>query len=249
MALAYEIAPDRPAQIGIIALQADESLEPDLRRLLPRDLEYLVTRVPSDVSVSPETLRAMESKLIAAASLLPRGARFSAIGYGCTSASAEIGSGRVADLIKEGVPTPEVTDPLAAMIAACRHLGVTRIGLVNPYVESVSHKLRSAMAEAGLEVVAFGSFDEAEEERVVRITPESIIRAARLVAGQAPCEAVFLSCTNLRTLQVIDAIEADIGIPALSSNQVLAWHLATLTGCVRACNGIGRLFGDVVHDT
>lgn len=242
MALPYILDADRRTQIGIIALQSDESLEPDLRRLMPEDVEYLVTRVPSGLSVSPDTLRAMEDKLISAASLLPRGARFAAVGYGCTSASAEIGSGRVAELVKAGVPTPAVTEPLTAMIAACRHLGAQRIGLVNPYVEAVSLSLHDAMTRAGLEVVAFGSFNEAEEERVVRISPDSIIEAALHVAGQAPCDAIFLSCTNLRTLSTIEPIEERLGLPVLSSNQVLAWHLARLAGCAAGGEGVGRLF-------
>lgn len=242
MALPYALDPNRPTQIGIIALQSDESLEPDLRRLMPDSVEYLVSRVPSDVSVTRETLRAMESRLTAAASLFPRGARLSAVAYGCTSASAEIGADRVAELVRAGIETPAVTQPLSALVAACRHLGVRRIGLVSPYVEAVSETLRHAMTDAGLEVVAFASFDEAEEDRVVRIAPQSIIDAALSVGREAACDAVFLSCTNLRTLAVIEAIEARLGIPVLSSNQVLAWHLGVLAGCDAEMAGIGRLF-------
>lgn len=242
MALPYVLDPARPIQIGIIALQSDESLEPDLRRLVPGHVEYLVTRVPSDVSVTRETLRAMEDRLTDAARLFPRGARLSAVGYGCTSASAEIGAERVADLIQAGVPTPAVTQPLSALVAACAHLGVRRIGLVSPYVAAVSDTLRRAMTAAGLEVAAFVSFDESEESRVVRIAPQSIRDAARHVAAQTECDAVFLSCTNLRTLSVIEELEADLDIPVLSSNQVLAWHLSQLAGYDASETGVGRLF-------
>lgn len=242
MALPYVLETARPIQIGIVALQSDESLEPDLRRLMPDAVEYLVTRVASDVSVTRETLRAMESRLTDAARLFPLGAKLAAVGYGCTSASAEIGADRVAEMIQAGVPTPAVTQPLSSLVAACKHLGVRRIGLVSPYVEAVSGTLRKAMTRAGLEVVAFGSFDEGEEDRVVRIAPESIRDAARHVAGQATCDAVFLSCTNLRTLSVIEQIEAELDIPVLSSNQVLAWHLLQLAGCPSDARGVGRLF-------
>ena len=51
------------------------------------------------------------------------------------------------------------------------------------------------------------------------------------MAVETGCDAVFLSCTNLRTLNVIPEIEARIGKPVLSSNQVLAWHLLRLAGC------------------
>jgi maleate isomerase len=242
MALPFHLETNRPTQIGIIALQADESLEPDLRRLLPDTVEYLVTRVPSDVLVTQETLRAMEDKLTDAARLFPRGAQVSAVAYGCTSASAVIGPNRIAELVKAGVSTSAVTQPLSALIAACQHLGVRRIGLVSPYVEAVSETLRTAMTDAGLEVVAFASFDVAEEDRVVRISDKSIEDAAIAVAQETDCDAIFLSCTNLRTLQILEQIEARLNLPVLSSNQALAWHLGQLAGFSAEMKGVGRLF-------
>ncbi|MEO0916377.1 MAG: Asp/Glu racemase, partial [Pseudomonadota bacterium] len=56
------------------------------------------------------------------------------------------------------------------------------------------------------------------------------------------CEAVFLSCTNLRTLDVIERIEAKIQRPVLSSNQVLAWHLCMLASVSHRTDAPGRLF-------
>ena len=41
---------------------------------------------------------------------------------------------------------------------------------------------------------------------------------------------MFLSCTNLRAFKIIEAAEAEAGVPVLSSNLVFAWHLARLSG-------------------
>lgn len=228
MSLPYTLTTHRPTQIGLVALQSDETIEQDMRRLLPPDVEFLVTRVPSGLEVTSDTLRGMEEVLTDAASLLPRGARFAAVGYGCTSGTAEIGASQIAKRIKAGVLTAAVTEPVSALIAACRQLGITRIAMISPYIARVSATLRAVLESAGITVVAFDSFDEGVEERVVRIAPSSITDAALKIAKVADCEAVFLSCTNLRTLDVIDQIERQIRIPVLSSNQVLAWHLAQL---------------------
>lgn len=242
MPLPYTIDTHRPTQIGLVALQSDETIERDFRMLLPPDGELLVSRVPSGATVSLDSLCAMEESLTASAGLLPVGARLAAVGYGCTSASAAIGAARVAELIKGGADTPHVSDPLTALIAACRAGGLRRIGLVSPYVESVSHRLIERLEAAGISVIAFGSFDEPLEERVVRISRQSVRDAAVHVGRSAACEAVFLSCTNLRALEVIDEIEAELGFPVLSSNQVLAWHLGCLSGFADRCARIGRLF-------
>ncbi len=242
MALPYELTAARPKQIGLIVLQADETLERDLRVLLPDDVEFLVSRVASATHLSRESLQAMANDLTQAASLLPVGATLSAVGYGCTSGTAQIGADRIAALIQAGIQTPEVTEPVSALIAACAHLDVTRIGLISPYVASVSDQLRSVLADAGIEVTQFASFDEPTEARVVRISPDSITKAAIAMARTDNCEAVFLSCTNLRTLDVIDRIESQIEKPVLSSNQVLAWHLCRLMEISAERPQFGRLF-------
>jgi maleate isomerase len=242
MALPYELTTARPKQIGLIVLQADETLERDMRVVLPDDVEFLVSRVPSATSVSRESLQAMANDLTQAASLLPVGATLSAVGYGCTSGTAQIGADQIAALIQAGLQTPKVTEPVSALIAACAHLGVTRIGLISPYVASVSDQLRLILADAGIKVTQFASFDEPTEERVVRISQDSIVDAAIAMAHAEDCEAVFLSCTNLRTLDVIDRIETQIGKPVLSSNQVLAWHLCKLLDMSPERPQFGRLF-------
>ena len=230
MTYPYATVPDLDPALGLIVLQADETLEGDMRAMLPLETALYISRVPSGDDVTPETLGAMAAHLTASAALLPKAARFASVGYGCTSGSAEIGSDRVAGFIHDGVATDHVTNPLAALIAACGALGVTRLALLSPYVAEVSATLRTALAGQGITTPAFGSFDEAEESKVVRIAPESIVAAAVDLAGQGGTEAIFLSCTNLRTLGVIDLIEARTGLPCLSSNQVLAWDMARQSG-------------------
>ncbi|MEW9919773.1 Asp/Glu racemase [Marimonas sp. MJW-29] len=242
MDLPYTLTPDRQIQLALIVLQSDETLEYDMRRLLPADVEMLVSRVASGAELSTETIAAMESRLTEAASLLPRAARIAAAGYGCTSASAQFGSARVADLIREGVETPHATDPAAALIAACRALGVQRIALVSPYVASISDRMRAVLSDAGIATPRFGSFNEPVEGNVVRIAPASLRDAALKLAGEGTCDAVFLSCTNLRTLDVIGDIEKEIGMPVMSSNQVLAWHMLRLAGIAPVPDAPGTLW-------
>ena len=242
MQLSYELTEDRQTQLGLVVLQSDETLEYDMRRLLPEDVEVLVSRVASGTELSTDMIAGMEDRLTDAATLLPRDAVISAVGYGCTSASAQIGSARVAELIKQGVSTPHVTDPAAALIAACKTLGVTRIGMVSPYIASISDQLRAVISNAGIAITRFGSFNEPIEGNVVRITAQSLRDAATTVAEDPGCQAVFLSCTNLRTLDVIEEIERAIGKPVLSSNQVLAWHMLRLSGKSAPPAAPGRLW-------
>lgn len=226
----YTLDPAAQPRLGLVVLQTDEQLERDFRRLIPDAAAPYVSRVPSGAEVSPESLAGMEAHLTAAAALLPGARPYDVVGYGCTSGTAQIGAGRIADLVSEGVDTAAVTEPVSALIAVCRHLGLRRLAFLSPYVESVSARLRDTLAASGIETPVFGSFDEAEEAKVARIEPDSIVAAATDLAGEAQTDAVFLSCTNLRGVEAGPEIARRTGRPALSSNLVLAWHMCSLAG-------------------
>ena len=232
-AFAYTSATDTRRKLGLIALQSDESIEDDMRRLLPPDVSFLVSRVPSGDAVTPQTLRAMEGHLTAAAALFPRGLHFDAVGYGCTSGTAQIGAGRIADRVMAGTQTARVTEPVSALVAACRAAQVTRLAILSPYVAAVSDRLRDVLRAEGIETPVFGSFDEPTEAKVVAIDGASIIAAARALAQGAKVDAILLSCTNLRTLDIVTPLEAALGMPVLSSNLVLAWHMLGGMGAPR----------------
>ena len=102
--------------------------------------------------------------------------------------------------------------------------------------------MRAALETDGLAIRAFGSFQVAEERRVARITPESLQAAVLKVGRSAPCDGVFVSCTNARTLDIIATCEQALGVPVLSSTQVLAWHMLRLAGVDHRPAGFGRLF-------
>lgn len=230
------------ANLGLIVLQSDETIEHDFRRLLPETgVALYVNRIPSAPDVTRETLAEMEARMPAAAELLPRPVRFDVVGYGCTSGTSVIGVARVAELIGAGCATQTVTEPVSALVAACRHLGVSHLALLSPYVAQVSDGLRQVLSDAGIATPVFGSFDEAEETRVARIDGASLIDAACDLGADAACDALFMSCTNLRTLDVIGEIEARIGKPVLSSNQVLAWHMMRRAGLPDTRAGFGTL--------
>jgi maleate isomerase len=110
---------------------------------------------------------------------------------------------------------------------------------LSPYIAEVSGRLREVLDGEGVATPVFGSFSEGIEEKVVRIDGPSIINAALDMCKDADVDGLFLSCTNLRTLNVIAPLEAALDIPVLSSNLVLGWHL-----CQRGnvpFNGLGKL--------
>ena len=227
----YTLDEDDPQAppLGLIVLQVDETIEPEFSKIFSgRKSPLYVTRIPSGIEVTPESLAEMEEALPAAAGLLPSARPFRVVGYGCTSASSVIGSERVEELVKQSCNTKEVTNPLRAATACAADLGVSRFALLSPYIEEVNAPLRAAFSENGITMDVFGTFGQAEEAKVARISVQSVIEAATELGSDPSVDAVFISCTNLRTIEAIPEIRKRIGKPVLSSNQSLAWHMGRL---------------------
>jgi len=185
-------------RLGLIVLSTDETLEAEARAMLvPGAANLLHTRIPARPDVTPEDLQEMAAQMTAAAALLPPD--LAAVGYGCTSGATVIGPGRVAGLIGVAHPGVPVTDPMSAVVAALHALGAARIALVSPYVASVTGPMCAHMAENGVEVVRSVSFDQREDRIVGRIAEASTLAAILAVAADGGIDAVFASCTNLRS--------------------------------------------------
>ncbi|WP_424176517.1 maleate cis-trans isomerase family protein [Yoonia sp. TsM2_T14_4] len=228
-AFPYDLQDDSLPRLGLIVLQVDETIEQDFRHLFaPDSVKLHISRIPSGAELTPDSIAQMETALPTAAGLLPPG--LDVVGYACTSGTTLIGAGRVRDLVMGAAQTRAATDPLTAALAKCRVLGLTRIGIVSPYIASVATPIRAAFESAGITVPATLSFGEEVEAKVARIAPASIANAARALARQAELDGIFLSCTNLRTRDILAPLSVELGLPVLSSNQCLGWHMASLCG-------------------
>ena len=221
----------RPPTLGLVVLQADETIEDEFRHYL-RERHVILhhTRIPSAARLTQASLAAMESELTVAIDLLPQAARFDTIGYACTSAAAVIGEQRVAALIDTAKPGARASNPTTAAKAAFEALGARRIGLLTPYSAAVTRQLADTFAAAGYALPSVQSFDEEIEGKVARISAGSIAAAIDTLAATGPLDAIFVSCTNLRCAGLIAEAERRTGLPVLSSNQVLLWHMLQLSG-------------------
>ncbi len=215
--------------VGLILLQADEVLENEIRGLLARrNTQLFHTRVPSGAEVTSQTLAAMEAAIPDAARLLPPSADIGVIAYACTSGAVVIGEDNVAAAIHSVRPGVAVTNPITAVKAKLADIGARRIGLLTPYEPEVSTAMAAHLAAHGFRISSFGAFGEAEEARVARISRESILEAVVAVGSGNQCDCVFASCTNLRTLDLLEEAAQRIGKPVISSNSALAWHIGQL---------------------
>ncbi|MBO6948349.1 MAG: aspartate/glutamate racemase family protein [Rhodospirillales bacterium] len=242
MPLPFDLQIDRGPAVGLILLQTDELIEFELGKLfLELGVRVYQNRIPCMPEVRPETLILMAETMTERAAMLPREAGIRSIAYGCTSGATILGEDKVTTLIQAAHPSVEVTNPLSALKAACRALGVRKLGIVSPYVAEVSEALNAAITRAGIEISEYGSFEQAEDQTVARIAPGSVLDAITAI-GSGDCDAVFASCTALRAMENVPEAERRLNKPVLCSNQVLGWHMLRLAGINAPVADCGRLF-------
>ena len=131
---------------------------------------------------------------------------------------------KVKDIINNRYKGTEVTDPISSVCEALKVLEVKKIGFVSPYVESVSTEMRGFLVGHGFDVKPLISFEQGSESVVASIKQSDTLKAV-VEAATHDVDAIFVSCTNLKTFAILDQAEAIIGKPVLSSNQVLAWSM------------------------
>jgi maleate isomerase len=242
--LEFDVLPvNHVPRLGLVVLQSDLTVEDELRYYYEGlQLSLLASRIPFAAAVTVESLKTMEAHLLQSMSLFPPEAEFDCVGYGCTSASLHIGSEQVSALCRSARPCAQATNPMQAALAAMQHTQSKRIGFIAPYTPDVSQSMVDELEMHGIKVLVAATFNEPEDRIVGRITPESIEAACKEIVKQDALDAIFVACTSMKCARVIPKIESETGVVMMSSNQVLAWDMARLSGVAGEILNKGKLF-------
>lgn len=228
-------------RIGLLALSNDLATERDFINMRPSDeVALFVSRIPNDDTCSVETLSEMEPELTRAAALLIPGSRLDSIAYSCTSGTVVLGYDTVVQRVHEVRPGIPVAAPITAALAALKRLNARRIAVLTPYTDDVNAQLFNYITARGVEIAAFSSFHLSSNDEMAKLAPRSIYEAA-IQADRPDADALFISCTAIRAVEVLDSIEQAIGKPVISANQTLFWQALRQAGFLEPQHGYGSL--------
>jgi len=227
-------------RVGVITLATDFNIEQDLRRIYPSQVAMFTSRVRNYNPLTVENLRIMAPGISAAADAILPGTQLDVIIYACTSGTVAIGSERVSELIHATRPDARVTNPVTAAFAAFAALNARRISVLTSYTETVNEEVVRVFSSSGCEVLNIAGFGFEDDTAMSFISPYDIEEAAIEVCDP-DADLLFISCTALRSAQMVERIEQRLGKPVITSNQVLAWHSLRLMQYPDAVPGYGHL--------
>lgn len=237
----YDAGIGPKGRIGFIALANGYTSEHEVEAMLPKgEVVLYVSRVASDNVVNLTNLKAIESDMMRAAGMILPADTLDVMVYSCTSGTTALGEETVFDRIQAVRPGVPVTTPITGALAAFRALGARRVVMLTPYISEVTAGMRDYIEGRGIEVLSASNFNISLNSDMQKVAPEAIYEAA-IAIDRPEADAVFVSCTALRTSSVIDRIEQRLGKPVVTSNQALAWHALRLAGYAEPRKGLGRL--------
>lgn len=227
-------------RIGLIIPSSNTTMEPELYRIVPPGISIHISRIPLK-DVTKDSLLEMERHTIRAAMELSD-ADVDLILYGCTSGSLIGGPGfdrMISSKISEVTKRPAVTTA-TAVIEALETIGARRVVVATPYIDEVNEEERRFLESHGIKVMRIKGLGIKNNLDIGRIPPEEVYRFARSIYSEG-ADALFISCTNLRTIEIIELLERDLGIPVVTSNQASLWSALRRLGVRDRIQGYGRL--------
>ncbi|MBJ7464407.1 MAG: Asp/Glu racemase [Mycolicibacterium sp.] len=218
------------AGIGVV-VPYDFALDRELWRWLPDDVSLHFTRMPH--APMPATLEMavhISDPETAAQSVIDVSAVSPLVmAYACTSGSFVGGplAERALVAAMRGAGALAALTTSGALLEALRHLEITRIATATPYTADLTVGLTAFLGESGIEVTAASGLGLISD---IWTVPHEVTMQLVRETDTDDADAVFISCTNMPTYDVIAALEAELHKPVLTANQVTMWHALSLIG-------------------
>ena len=228
-------------KVGLIALSTDQTIENDFQNIcnnLPVDI--FINRIHNKNPLTKENLLKMGEDLASVTKKILPDEKLNTIAYGCTSGTIAIGEDNIKEKILSVKPGSYVTTPVTSAIKAFKLMNIKKIALFTPYPDAVNKTILRYFTKKNIEVSSFASLNLNLDSEFANVDPNYILEiSSKLETKNA--DALFISCTALPVLNILDILEHTIKKPVLSSNQTLIWDTIRSIGYKSPIKGYGKL--------
>ena len=229
------------AKLGFIIMSTDLAAESDFYDLVPDGVGIHVTRLKSQDITNNETLAQHIDTMAEAAARLQPDVFPDVISYHCTSGSIVNGEQRVMDEILKGAPYTKPMTLVTAVIDVLNELSLKKLVVGTPYIDEINTVEAEFLTAKGFDVLDIQGLNLKTGIEFGQVTPEYIKNFA-IEINQPDADGLFLSCSGIRAVEVIQEIEDTIGKPVITSNQAQMWSCLRRAGIKDDIEGYGEIF-------
>jgi len=228
-------------KVGLLALSTDLTIEKDFNSICNRlPLDVFVNRIHNENPLTKENLLKMSANIQSITEKILPGEKINTVAYGCTSGTIAIGEDKVKEEIQLAKPDCYVTTPITSAIKAFKLMNIKKIAVFTPYPESVNKTIYDYFSKKNIDVISFGTFNLDLDVDFANIDPK-YLSDTLVKLDTSGADALFISCTALPALEVLDDVEKKISKPVFSSNQTLIWDTIRSVGYNSPITGYGKL--------
>jgi len=229
-------------RIGLIALASDFMIEKDFINVIKgKDIDFFVNRIQCYNPLTSENLIKMSEKVTEVAKDILPDQKIDCVVYGCTSGTIAAGYNSIEKKIKLAKPEAKVTTPSTAAISALKKLNIKKVSIFTPYLKDLNDEVVEFFKKENFVVTSNSYFGIESDIDIGKVDQDYLYEVlSKIELNDA--EALFISCTALPALSIIEKLEKKLNKIVLSSNQALIWDTLEKIGKSDSVKGFGKLF-------
>lgn len=225
-------------RMGLIVPSLNVTIEPEFNAIVPPDISIHATRLELERG-DVESLEKMAKKTEEACDLLAS-AKVDVVVYACTTGSLVKGLEWESNLVKRMKKRikAEVTTTARAVVDALKEMKLSTVSIGTPYTNELNRIEKEFIESNGIKVSKIKGLGCVQGEDLHKYDPKKTLELALSVDSE-DADGIFLSCTDLKTVTVIEQLERKLNKPVISSNTATLWKAlrvmkyknAKITGC------------------
>ena len=229
-------------RIGLITLGSDFRIEKDFNNLIyGKNIDLFVNRIHCYNPLTNETLAKMADDITDVTKDILPDQKIDCMAYGCTSGTVAAGYETIKLKINLAKPDTEVTTPITSTIKALKKLGIKKISIFTPYTKTINDSIVNYFKKENIIINSLTYFDIASDLDIGKVDENHLFEALSKIDLE-DSDALFVSCTALPVLSIIEELEKKMNKIILSSNQTLIWDALNIIGNKEPVVGYGKIF-------
>ncbi len=229
-------------KIGLFKISTDLTMESDFYSIINNlPIDVFVNRIKNYNPLTKENLLKMYDQLESVTKDILPNEKINTIAYGCTSGTIAIGKEKIKEKIQIAKSGCYITTPITSAIKAINKMKIKKIAIFTPYPDSVNKSVFEYFSKEKIEVLSFSSFNLDSDLEIGKVDPNYLLEVLTKMETSS-AEGLFVSCTALPVLKILDQVETKIKKTVLSSNQTLIWDSIRSVGYNSPVSGYGKLF-------